>query len=328
MKAQPTLPAGTTSEVWHSPIARLVKVALLIGALLVVPQLSSNPFLLSILIAALMFGTYGAIYDLMIGFCGLTNFGYAGFIAVGSYAAALSTVLVRINPWYGLLIGGVASMLVGMVTCIIASRVKGFYLGLLTWFVGETVRLTIANSTEITRGMLGLTVPPLPALFGIDFARTNLDAYYYTILGLSAAIMGASWMLVRSDTGRAFRAIRDDELAAASLGLRPDKFKLINFALASFFTGVVGAFYAYYVGILSPSPEEFGVSRTIEVLTVTYLGGRGTLWGPMVAGFLVVGFQEALRDIGAWRLVLFGAMLISVMLFFPRGLAALKKHVW
>src|SRR5690606_83572 len=133
-----------------------------------------------------------------------------------------------------------------------------------------------------------------------DFSRSNLTAYYYTVLIIGAAIIGASWWLVRSKTGLAFKAIREDELATGSLGLSATKYKLINFSVASFFTGVMGAFYAHYIGILSPSPTEFGVSRTIEILTVTYLGGRGTLFGSVFAGFLVVGVQEFFRDIGAW----------------------------
>lgn len=320
--------ASSLGRAWRSPAARASKVAVLVGALVLAPQLVSNSLLLSILIAALMFGIFGAIYDLMVGYCGLTNFGYAGFIAVGSYSSALGASLMGISPWFGLLVGGVMCMVLGLVTGLIALRVKGLYLGLLTWFIGESVRLTIANTPEVTRGMLGLSVMPFPDLFGVDFSRSNLTAYYHAVLIIGAAIVSASWWLVNSKTGRAFKAIREDELATESLGLSATKYKLINFSVASFFTGVMGAFYAHYIGILSPSPTEFGVSRTIEILTVTYLGGRGTLFGPVLAGFLVVGVQEVFRDIGAWRLVLFGGLLIAVMLYFPRGLATLKKRLW
>lgn len=319
---------GSLRRAWRSPAARAGKIAILLGGLVLAPVIVEDPFLLSILIAALMFGVFGAIYDLMVGYCGLTNFGYAAFIAVGSYSSALGASIMGISPWLGLLTGGLMCMVLGLVTGLIALRVKGLYLGLLTWFVGETVRLTIANTPEVTRGMLGLSVVPFPNLLGIDFSRGNLTAYYYTALILGAVIVGTSWWLVNSNTGRAFKAIREDELATESLGISATKYKLINFCIASFFTGIMGAFYAHYIGILSPSPAEFGVSRTIEILTVTYLGGRGTLFGPVFAGFLVVGFQEALRGIGAWRLVLFGGLLIVVMLFFPRGLATLKKYLW
>ncbi len=313
---------------WRSPTARVAKVVVLLGGLMIAPSVVTDPFVLSILIAGLMFGTFGAIYDLMVGYCGLTNFGYASFIAVGSYSSALGASYFAISPWLGLFAGGILCMLAGLLTGLIALRVKGIYLGLLTWFIGETIRLTIANTPEITRGMLGLSVAPFPNLFGLDFARANIAAYYYTALVLGVAIVGASWWLVSSNPGRAFMAIRDDELATESLGISVRKYKLLNFSIASFFTGVMGAFYAHYIGILSPTPAEFGVSRTIEILTVTYLGGRGTLFGPVFAGFLVVGIQEGFRDLGAWRLVLFGGLLILVIMIFPRGLSTLKKYVW
>ena len=90
----------------------------------------------------------------------------------------------------------------------------------------------------------------------------------------------------------------------------------------------MGAYYAHYIGILSPTPEEFGVPRTVEILTITYVGGRGTLWGSLFAAFLLIGFQEYFRSLEAWRLVIYGALLIGVILFLPKGLASLRKHVW
>jgi branched-chain amino acid transport system permease protein len=313
---------------WHSRHARIGKVSVLLGGLFLAPILFDDHLVLSIMIAALMFGIFGAIYDLMVGYCGLTNFGYAGFIAVGSYSSALGAMIMGINPWLGLLVAGLMCMLVGLATGLIAMRVKGLYLGLLTFFIGETLRLTIANTPEVTRGMLGLTVVPFPDIFGIDFARSNVAAYYYTILAIGVAIISISYYLVHSRAGLAFKAIREDEIATESLGISIHKYKIFNIAIASFFTGVMGAFYAHYIGILTPSPAEFGVSRTIEILTVTYIGGRGTLFGSLFAGFFVVGLQEILRDLGSWRLVIFGVLLILVMLFFPRGLATFRKKLW
>ena len=165
-------------------------------------------------------------------------------------------------------------------------------------------------------------------MLGIDFARGQLLTYYYLLIVLGALIMLAMHFLVRSRIGLAFRAIREDQLATESLGLNATRYKLINFTVACFLTGVLGSFYAHYLGILSPTPEEFGVPRTVEILTVCYVGGRGTLWGSLFAGFLLVGFQEYFRELEAWRLVMYGALLILVMLFAPKGLAGLKKYLW
>ncbi len=307
---------------------RIVKLAVLAALLAFGPPAIDSPFVTTVFISALMFGVLGAIYDLMLGYAGLTNFGFAGFIAAGAYGSALANFHYGISPWLGLLIGGVSGGLLGFFTGVITLRLRGLYLGLTTWFVAEALRFTISNTPQYTRGVLGLEVAPFPDLFGIDFSRGNLIAYYYLLLALGAVIFAVMAALVRSKIGLAFKAIREDQLATESLGLNATKYKLINFTVACFFTGVVGSFYAHYLGILSPTPEEFGVPRTVEILTVAYVGGRGTLWGSLFAGFLLIGFQEYFRELEAWRLVMFGALLIGVMIFAPKGLAGLRKYVW
>lgn len=307
---------------------RIAKLAALVAILVLVPPLSDNPFITTVFISALMFGIFGAIYDLMIGYAGLINFGYGGFIAVGAYTSALAAFHYGINPWAGLLLAGLLTALVGFFAGVITLRLRGLYLALMTFFVGEAIRFSISNTPEYTRGVLGLTVEPFPGFLGIDFSRADLLPYYYVLLVLGAIILISMWLLVRSKVGLAFKALREDQLATESLGLNATKYKLLNFTIASFFTGVMGAYYAHYLGILSPTPEEFGVPRTVEILVITYVGGRGTLWGSLFAGFLLIGFQEYFRGLGPWRLVLFGALLIFVMLFARKGLAGLKKYVW
>ncbi len=153
---------------------RVLKLVVLVAALLLVPPWLDSPTLTTVLISALMFGVFGAIYDLMLGFGGLTNFGYAGFIAVGAYASGLASFHYAISPWIGLLLGGIAGALLGLATGIVTLRLRGLYLGLMTWFVGEAVRLTISNSQDYTRGMQGLSVDPFPDLLGIPFGREHL----------------------------------------------------------------------------------------------------------------------------------------------------------
>lgn len=316
------------ADLWRSTPVRVLKVLFLIGLLIAVPPLIDSPYITRIFVSAVMLGVLAAIFDLMIGYAGLINFGYAGFTAVGAYTAALGTFHYGISPWAGLLTGGLATAFIGLVTGVISLRLRGLYVALLTFFVGEAIRFSISNAPEFTRGMLGLSVRPFPELLGIDFGRGNLLAYYYLLLLLAAAIMLLLNWLVRSRYGLAFEAIREDQLATQSLGLNTTKYKLYNFTIASFLAGVMGAFYAYYLGILSPSPEEFGVYRTVEILTITYVGGRGTLWGSLFAAFLLIGLQEYFRSIGPWRLVIYGSLLIFVMLFARRGLSSFKKYLW
>jgi branched-chain amino acid transport system permease protein len=321
------MPAGSAGW-WHGTPARALKVAVLLALLVLIPPYAQTPYITTIFISAVMFGVFGAIYDLMLGFAGLTNFGYAGFIGTGAYASALATFHYGVNPWLGLTVGGLAGALLGLLTGVITLRLRGLYLGLTTWFVAEAVRLTISNATDYTRGVMGLNVAPFPDLLGISFARGQLLPYYDLLLVLAALILGSTALLLRSRIGLAFRAMREDELATQSLGLDTVRLKLLNFTLASAFTGVMGAFYCRYLGILTPTPDEFGVPRTVVILTIAYVGGRGTLWGSLFAAFLLIGMQEYFRSLEAWRLIIYGGLLIGVILFMPKGLASLKRWVW
>jgi len=200
--------------------------------------------------------------------------------------------------------------------------------GLATWFMAEVLRLTISNTPGYTRGMLGLSVKPLPDVYGLNYSRAELLPYYYLLLTLVIIIFVIATLMVQSKIGLSFKAIREDQLATETLGLSATKYKLINFTTACFFTGMIGAFYAHYIGILTPDATEFGVPRTVEVLTVAYVGGRGTLWGSILAGFLLIGFQEYFRGLGAWRLVMYGVLLITVMIYAPKGISSIKKYIW
>ena len=309
--------------------SRYLKLALVMAFLIAVPWFwRENRFITTIFISALMFGIWGVMYDLQIGYGGLINFGFAGFICAGAYGSALAAHHYEINPWYCMLIGATAAGVLGFLTGVVTLRLRGIFVGLATWFLAEVLRLTISNTPGYTRGMLGLAVKPLPDVFGLNFSRAELLPYYYLLLILAIIIFVTAFLMVSSRIGLSFKAIREDQLATETLGLSATKYKLINFTTACFFTGLIGAFYAHYIGILTPDPTEFGVPRTVEVLTVAYVGGRGTLWGSILAGFLLIGFQEYFRQLGAWRLVMYGVLLILVMIYAPKGISSVRKYIW
>ena len=178
-------------------------------------------------------------------------------MAAGAYAWALVSRHFAITPWLGLGIGGAAPAL-GLFTGAVTLRLRGLCLGLTTWFVAEVLRLIIASTPEYTRDVRGLAVEPFPALLGIRFARSNFLASYDVLCVLGAAMGLAMHALVSSRIGLAFAAIPKDELATQSLALQFAKCKLLNFTIASFLTGVLGAYYVNYLAILTPTPEEFG----------------------------------------------------------------------
>jgi len=295
--------------------------AVVVLVLIFLPLAVGGRYFPTICISILLFFILGALFDFMLGFLRIVNFGIAGFLCAGAYASALSVTLLHVSPWIGLLLGGIASMLLGLVTGALTLRLRGIYVGLTTLFVMETLRFTVSNAREITRGASGLAVPPFTPLFDIGFARNQPLNLYYLLLVLVIVIYLCLHLTIRSRIGLVFKAIRDDELGTTVLGLSVVRYKLLNFVIASFFIGVIGSFYAHYIGILVPTAQEFGIQRTVEILTIAYIGGRGTLWGSLLGAAVLVGIQEVFRDLDEWRLVIYGVVLIVIITVFPGGLA-------
>jgi branched-chain amino acid transport system permease protein len=298
-----------------------------LAVLIAAPLLGDGRYLPTVLISVLLLFATGALFDFMLGYLNIVNFGIAGFFCAGAYAAGLSALYLGTSPWLGLVMGGVGGLALGLLTGVLTLPLRGVYVGLTTLFVMEFLRYTLASARDVTRGMSGLQVDTFTPLFGVEFRRSQPLNYYYLLLILVAVIYACLKALVSSRIGLIFRAIRDDELGASVLGFRIVRYKLLNFAVATSFMGVLGAFYAYYIGILVPSAEDFGIPRTVEILTVAYVGGRGTLWGALLGALALIGVQEFFRDLEEWRIVVYGSFLILVLLVFPRGLAGIVGSI-
>ncbi|MEM2506883.1 MAG: branched-chain amino acid ABC transporter permease [Nitrososphaeria archaeon] len=292
-----------------------------LASLLVAPILVKSTYIIHILIMCLWIGTLGAALDLSAGYIGLVNFGYSGFIGIGAYTSALIAINFSVSPFIGILIGGLVSALLGAFLGFVTLRLHEFYFTIFTLFTSEALRYAFANLVDLTRGYLGLFVPPFPG-----FDPTSRLHYYYILLGISLAILFISSIIINSRLGIAFKAIREDEIRAATLGLNVIIFKVINVTLSCFFAGILGGFYAHYIGILTP--DIMGSFRTIEVLTVTYVGGRASLWGSLVGAFILIPFTEILRPLVIVRLMVYGLGLITIILLYPKGLASYLKKLW
>ncbi len=291
------------------------------AAMVVIPLITGGRYVPTVMASIVLFFILGALFDFMLGYLKIVNFGIAGFLCAGAYGSALSVLYLGVSPWLGLAIGGIASLVLGVVTGALTLRLRGIYVGLTTLFVMESLRYTILSGREFTRGASGLIVDPFTPLLGLTFSRRDPITYYYLLLALAGAVYVCLHVIVRSRIGLIFKAIRDDELGAGVLGIEVVRYKLLNFSIATFFVGVFGAFYAHYIGILVPTTQEFGVLRTVEILVIAYIGGRGTLWGSFLGAILLVGLQEVFRDFAEWRLIIYGAALVAIIMLFPRGLA-------
>ena len=299
-----------------------VPAALVVAALL--PALIPHPFVLTLATQAMVWALLAASWDLLSGYTGQVSFGHAGFFALGAYAAATATKHADLSPWLGLVFAALVAALVGGLAGFPVLRLRGHYLALVTLGLAEIVRLVAQNWLELTGGPFGIhdyrTFPGLPAA-----PLAHRQARYVIVVAIVAASVVAMRALCeRTPAGKAFRAIREDEVLAEMLGIRTTVYKLLAFVVSSAFAGLAGALYAYDVQLVSPSVAS--AATTSFVIGMAVFGGLGTVWGPVLGALLLFGLSEGLRFIGVvYNLIAVGLVIMIFVVFVPRGLAGGRR---
>jgi len=273
-----------------------------------------NAYWLSVGILAIFYAIVTASWVLLAGYAGQFSFGHMAFVSLGAYCSGLLVNWLALPIPLGILAGVLLCALIGSGIGFIVLRMRGPYLALFTMAFSEVVRIVIVSETEITGGSGGLQVQPL--------FHTRSDApYWYVGLALLAVSLGLMGWLVTSRWGLFFRAIRENEAAAAAAGVKVLRFRILAFAIASSFAGLAGGFFAHYIGILTPdigSVDQMGL-----VVAMAVIGGAESLVAATIGALGLEFLVEALRSYGQWRLVLFGALLLLTMRFARNGLLAL-----
>jgi branched-chain amino acid transport system permease protein len=292
-----------------TPVAIVLWIVLAIAPLFV-----QSEYILRIMVASLLFGAQAMAFDATVGFINVVNFGFAAFVGLGAYTSGLLAVRLGLSPWVGLVAGPLVAGLVGFLTGVLTLRLRGIYAAVMAWFVGLTVMGLAVVLVDLTRGQLGLIVP----LF-LDTASQR--PYFYILLPMAFGIFVLLKWVTNSYTGLAFRAIGQNLEAARASGIDPTRYRVFNFTLACSLAGLLGVFYAHSVGILTPGIMQ--TKQTVEVLALAYIGGRGSIWGGLVAAFLVIPAFEYLKPLMEVRLIIYGLFLIGTMIFYPNGLAGI-----
>lgn len=280
--------------------------------LAIFPLVLQDEVITRLLISALMLGALAMAFDFTAGFININNFGYAAFWGVGAYTSAILAVKLGVSPWFGMLAGGIVAGVMGLGLGFLTLRLAGIFASCMTWFVALAMFAVTANWVELTRGTSGLSVPPL-------FHTTGNVGYFYTILAMTILTYVGLRAIIKSHIGTAFRAIGQDIQAAQASGINVTKFKVMNFTISCAIAGVLGGFYAHFVGIITPS--VMNTSHTVEVMVLSFVGGRGTIWGGLIAGLIMIPGMEYLKGLMELRLLIYGVLMIVVMIFFPSGLA-------
>lgn len=292
--------------------------------------------------------------NIVVGLAGLLDLGYVAFYAVGAYSYALLSDNFGLSFWILLPLAGILAAFWGIILGFPVLRLRGDYLAIVTLAFGEIIRLVLMNWTEVTGGTAGISGIAKASIFGIysfdvgaenNFAKAfglpMSSAYYkiflfYVILGLCMLTAYVTMKLRRMPIGRAWEALREDEIACRSLGIDTVKTKLTAFAIGAMFGGFAGSFFAARQGFVSP--ESFVFLESAVILAVVVLGGMGSLTGIAVAAIVMVGGTELLREMEflkhvfgddftpeLYRMLIFGLAMVVVMLFKPRGFVGSRE---
>lgn len=293
---------------------------------------------MDVMTLALIYVMLGLGLNIVVGFAGLLVLGYAAFYAVGAYTYALLAHHYDLSFWLCLPIAGALAALTGFLLGLPVLRLRGDYLAIVTLGFGEITRLLLNNLSFLTGGPDGIGNIPRPTLFGLEFNRQakeggitfheffgldysgNHAVIFLYLLGLALVlfILFVINRLLRMPLGRAWEALREDEIACRSLGLNPTMIKLSALTLSSAFAGLAGAFFAARQGHISP--ESFTFIESAMVLAMVVLGGMGSQWGVVLAAIAITTLPELAREFNEYRMLAFGLVMVLMMIWRPQGL--------
>jgi branched-chain amino acid transport system permease protein len=278
--------------------------------------------------------------NVVVGLAGLLDLGYVAFYAVGAYSYALISTTLGWSFWVCLPLAGCFAAMWGIILGFPVLRLRGDYLAIVTLAFGEMIRIILLNWQSLTNGPNGISRIPKPSFFGLSFERLGDNTFhgffgleysnmhriifmYYLILALALFVNFVTKRLRRLPVGRAWEALREDEIACRSLGINTVTTKLTAFAIGAMFGGFAGSFFATRQGFISP--ESFTFQESALVLAIVVLGGLGSQVGVAVAAVVLIGSSEFFRDLQDYRMLIFGLSMVGIMVWRPRGIIGSRE---
>jgi branched-chain amino acid transport system permease protein len=290
--------------------ARIVALLIAILAVAALPWLLQTPYWRGILVLCAMNVLLALSLNLVLGYTGQLNLGQSAFFAIGAY---VSTILVKTyawNFWAASLAAVAAAGLLGLALAAFAVRLRGHYLAIASLGFAVITYQVLVNWEKVTEGVRGIygILPPIGSTIGL----------FYLVAGIALAVYVLIDNLVRSPVGDTLRAIREDEVSAASLGINGALWKAFAFGLGAAIAGLAGCFYPGFVGTLVP--DAFNIIESFTMLAMVIVGGMGTMIGPVIGAIVLTFLPEVLRGFGEFRLMIYGLALTLVVLFMPGGI--------
>jgi branched-chain amino acid transport system permease protein len=318
---------------------------LLIGFALILPAMPfASRGTLDVAVMILIYILLGWGLNIVTGLAGLLDLGYAAFFAIGAYVAAILGTTFGLSFWACLPLSAILAAAAGILLGFPVLRLRGDYFAIVTLGFGEIIRIVANNWRSLTNGSQGIGGAPRPNFFGIaDFTASakadhvafsemfgisysplqRLIFLYYLILAVALAVNFFTLRIRRLPIGRAWEALREDEIAAQALGISRRNVKLTAFAIGAAWGGIGGTFVGARLGFVTP--ESFGFMESVMVTAIVVLGGMGSQIGIVIAATLIIGLSEFFRPLAEYRMLVFGLAMILIMRFRPRGLVATRR---
>ena len=296
----------------RKPQGILTLVALLIALL---APLVLQTYWLHVIIIAYFYAVLAASWALLAGYAGQFSFGHMALMAIGGYTTGLLGKYLNTPPLLGIILGTLMAGLTGLAIGALVLRFKASYLALFTIAFSEILRMVLKGESQITRGDQGLSVAPL---FGQEII--SRVPYYYTMLAVLLVCLLLMYWMANSRIGLFLRSIREDEEAAAARGVNVVRYKVLAFVVTSMIAGLAGGFFAHYITIITPN--ILIIPQMGLVIAMAIVGGVESLLAAVFGGIIIQVGLELLREFGAWRLVIFGILLILTLRFARNGIIA------
>jgi len=332
-KAQPESPGQPRAGRWLRRLrgdARIYRPVVALAGFLAVafPFLPfASTYQINVLTNALLYVMLGLGLNIVVGLAGLLHLGYVAFYAVGAYSYALLHYHFGIGFWAALPAGALLATVFGILLGFPVLRLRGDYLAIVTLGFGEITRLVLENWSAFSFGPGGIANIPRPGLFGLSLNLQQTATYiYFLMIGLCLLTIFIVYRLQNSRIGRAWEALREDEIACEAMGVNSTMAKLSSFALGSTWAGLAGVVFAAKSTFINPACFTFLESAMI--LAIVVLGGMGSILGVMIGAFVLILLPEYLRAFSEYRMLLFGTILVLMMIFRPQGLVRGRRRTY
>ena len=293
---------------------------LIIGALIVavIPVFNKSSYQRGIITKMMIYATYATSLNVINGFSGQFTLGHAGFMCVGAYTGALLMTKLGVSFWIAFLAGGIAASVFAILVYFPTRKLSGMFLTLVTMAASEIIRLIALNWNSLTNGSKGIKAIPAPVFFGIKLSTKN-GGFYYLIFIILIICLFCTSRVLKSRVGRAWIAVRENPIAASSLGVKTGTYKMLNLMYGAFWAGLVGCFQASYMMFIDPT--MYTTTETFNILSMTVIGGMGTLVGPIVGSVAINIITEVFRSAEQYRMIIYALILIGMMWIRPQGIA-------